>query len=427
MMAMKRPQQELLATADALDLEPLLKRLRALQGGPAVADQLRAAHVAMQGGRSDEARECAASVLAAGWSALHAGHWAQVDVAWRSAYAVAALISAAGDMETGRALKTVDLGLMLGDSTFRELLLKAADHLECTLHTNELCADAVGKPGRPPFEPHAAAAPRVLTGTEPPLPRLRLPSLAFFHNELMVPGRPAVLTGVLDGWPARNERPWTDLSYLKAVAGARTVPVEVGAHYLDAAFDETLMTLVEFLELHIEPSPPPPGAVRAYLAQHQLFDQVPALRRDIIIPDYCCLSIEDEGEGEGEEGDESRSVVSSAVVAPRVNAWLGPTGTLSPLHYDRSHNLLCQVVGSKYVRLYAPDEASNLYPHAEGPHVVSSQIVDPDAVDQAAFPRFAGASYVDLVLAEGECLYIPPGWWHMIESREVSFSVSFWW
>ena len=83
---MKRPRQEVvLATADALNLEPLLKRLQALQGGPAVADQLRAAHVAMQGGRSDEARECAATVLAAGWSALHAGHWAQVDVAWRSA------------------------------------------------------------------------------------------------------------------------------------------------------------------------------------------------------------------------------------------------------------------------------------------------------------------------------------------------------
>ena len=110
-----------------------------------------------------------------------------------------------------------------------------------------------------------------------------------------------------------------------------------------------------------------------------------------------------------------------------INAWLGPRGTASPLHFDRVHNLLAQVVGSKYVRLYAPSHSERLYPHPDGPHMNSSQIVDPEDYDHARFPRFAGTPYVDLVLGAGEMLYIPPRWWHFVESRETSFSVSFWW
>lgn len=73
-----------------------------------------------------------------------------------------------------------------------------------------------------------------------------------------------------------------------------------------------------------------------YLAQHELFDQIPPLRRDIMTPDYCALLLADEEDDGGAE-----SVAT--------NAWFGPGGTVSPLHNDPFHNLLAQVVGSKRV------------------------------------------------------------------------------
>ena len=173
--------------------------------------------------------------------------------------------------------------------------------------------------------------------------------------------------------------------------------VERGAHYLADDFAESLCTLGDFLG-EVER-----GEDGAYLAQHALFDQVPRLARDVATPDYCCL-------GGG---------------PPTMNAWLGGR-TKSPLHHDRYHNLLAQVVGSKYVRLYAPEHSAALYPRdAADVHAVSSRVVDID--DAADFPAFAGAPYVDVVLEPGDLLYIPPHFWHYVESREPSFSVSFWW
>lgn len=130
-------------------------------------------------------------------------------------------------------------------------------------------------------------------------------------------------------------------------------------------------------------------------------------------PDYCVLRRP--GSGDDDNDDEDIAV----------NAWFGPRGTVSPLHFDPKDNLLCQVVGAKYLRLYAPRESEKLYP-VDGLLANTSQ-VQVDAPDLDAFPAFQDAAYVECVLREGEMLYIPPRYWHFVRSLTTSFSVSFWW
>jgi len=201
-------------------------------------------------------------------------------------------------------------------------------------------------------------------------------------------------------WPALSN--WST-SRLVNLAGPRTVPVEIGGRYTDDDWTQQLMTVDQFVGQFM--SSDSSGRI-GYLAQHQLLDQVPALREDIITPDYCYT-----GDSEQE---------------PDINVWIGPAGTVSPAHTDKKHNVLCQVVGYKYVALFYPDQNESMYPDPNPMFHNTSQL-DLDNPDSEQFPGVSKLQGYHTILGPGEMLYIPPLVWHYVRSLEQSFSVSFWW
>lgn len=74
----------------------------------------------------------------------------------------------------------------------------------------------------------------------------------FLTRYMLAPdkGQPMVVTGAMSAWPALTR--WQDLAYLTRVAGARTVPVELGRHYLAQGWGQRLMLFSDFVKLHIQ-------------------------------------------------------------------------------------------------------------------------------------------------------------------------------
>ncbi|PRP88691.1 lysine-specific demethylase 8-like [Planoprotostelium fungivorum] len=369
-------------------------------------------------------------LLEACWEALHGGVWKDVPVVWRKLYSYVCLLFASckglqqptpemkGEKE---ALKQLDLGLIMGtpNETIRSLISRFASELTKQLPQDEKKEekkeekkdDTTGGTKRKAEDEGEGEAAKSAKNIDPKRAvevASRLPMEEFMISYYLL-SKPVIITDCMEHWPAMNERKWSDLNYLKRIAGPRTVPIEVGRHYLDDDWGQKLMSLSEFIEEYVKN--PRAGQPRGYLAQTPLFDQLPDLRKDICVPEYCALADDDFS------GDENEEDVA-------INGWLGPCGTISPAHYDPKNNLLCQVVGSKYVRMYAPSQTDKLYPLAG--KMKNSSGVDVEDPDEEKFPKFRDAQYVECVLKEGEMLFIPKKWWHYVRSLSVSFSVSFW-
>jgi lysine-specific demethylase 8 len=259
------------------------------------------------------------------------------------------------------------------------------------------------------------------------------------RNDALGP-EPIIITGILESWPARGERSWSKPDYLlsKTIGGRRLVPIETGRSYVDDGWGQKITTFKEFLDEYVLLNGDSSTLATGYLAQHDLFAQIPALRHDIAIPDYCYTSPPPFHDSSPLAKKHSEMPLLDD---PLLNAWFGPAGTISPLHTDPYHNILAQVVGRKYVRLYAPPESEKLYARGVedgGVDMSNTSAIDVGVLagwdgtedDQKAAhiqcPLFKEAEFVDCILEEGECLYIPVGWWHYVRSVSVSFSVSFW-
>jgi hypothetical protein len=105
--------------------------------------------------------------------------------------------------------------------------------------------------------------------------------------------------------------------------------------------------------------------------------------------------------------------------------WLGPAGTVTPLHADYDDNLFVQIWGSKRIFLAPPHHDEFLYPREANALLFGSPF-DPEAPDFEKFPLARQASMTECIVHPGDMLYVPAGWFHQVRSLTFSLSANRW-
>lgn len=215
---------------------------------------------------------------------------------------------------------------------------------------------------------------------------------AFLERHYCV-NRPAYFPGLASTWPAITR--WT-AGYLGAICGS--VQVEVMGNRNRAPIEhqyfhqrlKQVLPFADYLALVYS------GAVTNdnYMVSRNRFFAHPethALLNDLQPPAF--VQINDPGED--------------------VRMWLGPAGTVTPLHFDGNNSLLVQLSGRKRIRLYGPHQSSEMrqsglfYADTTAPMV--SVAADGEVID----------------VEPGDAVFIPVGWWHSVIAFEASMTLSF--
>ena len=105
--------------------------------------------------------------------------------------------------------------------------------------------------------------------------------------------------------------------------------------------------------------------------------------------------------------------------------WLGPAGTVTPLHCDYDDNIFAQIWGTKRIFLSPPHHHELLYPR-EANAILFGSPFDPEAPDFEKFPLARQALMIEVIVNPGDLLYVPAGWYHQVRALTFSLSSNRW-
>lgn len=105
--------------------------------------------------------------------------------------------------------------------------------------------------------------------------------------------------------------------------------------------------------------------------------------------------------------------------------WIGPAGTVTPLHSDFDDNIFAQVWGMKRIFLSPPHHDEFLYTREANPVLFGSP-VDPEAPDFDRYPLARQATMIEVIVQPGDMLYVPAGWYHQVRALTFSLSSNRW-
>ncbi len=110
--------------------------------------------------------------------------------------------------------------------------------------------------------------------------------------------------------------------------------------------------------------------------------------------------------------------------------WIGTGNQFVGLHNDPFRNIIALFSGRKRIILFPPDDLPHLYPapfdRRSGGAI--SSLIDIFNPDLKKFPLFKKAvkNVIIAYLEPGEFLYLPPLWWHAVESEGFNVGLNCW-
>lgn len=267
--------------------------------------------------------------------------------------------------------------------------LQAAKEMKHTLDKRNWLLDACDK--------LAALDQRYSTQIE----RRAAPTFDEFVREYYSKHLPAVFTDGFDHWPAKNR--WCPAYFVEQV-GDKQVEVQYGRER-DRQYERNSrkykqkMRMDEFCRLVVEGG----ESNDYYLTANN--NQASLSELELLFEDV---------------GDFGKGYRIPETIKTRSHLWFGPKGAFTPLHHDLTNNMLVQIYGRKKLTLIPAFQVPHLY---NDTHVYSA--TDFPEVDVKRFPRMKSVTPIEVILNPGEAVFIPIGWWHCVESLDVSISVSF--
>ncbi|MBS0373915.1 MAG: cupin-like domain-containing protein [Proteobacteria bacterium] len=251
-----------------------------------------------------------------------------------------------------------------------------------------------------------------------PITEVEVHDRAGFERDVVAAGEPAVLRGLVARWPAVAEAarsPAALVAYLArldsgAPVDALLVPPAGGGR----VFYNEAMDGFNYLRNRL-----PLAAVAEQVLRYAAFPAAPSVAVQSAPAESCVP---------GFTAEHPMPLLADGI-APRL--WLG-NRLMTPTHVDEWCNLACVVAGRRRFTLFPPAQVANLYvgPLDFAPTGAPMSLVDVRQPDLRRFPRFADALAAARVaeLGPGDALYVPPLWWHNVESlADCNLLVNYWW
>jgi len=235
---------------------------------------------------------------------------------------------------------------------------------------------------------------------------------------LVESGQPAVLRGLVSHWPATREArisPAATVAYLRRFdSGALVDAVMTEPDIAGRLFYNDSMSGFNFIRNRLTLS-----AVAEQVLRYSAFPRAPAVAAQSALIAECLPGF----------GAENHLALLDESIQPRI--WLG-TAITTPTHLDEWNNIGCVVAGRRRFTLFPPEQITNLYigPIDFAPTGAPMSLVRLDRPDFARYPLFRTAleSAVTADLGPGDAIFLPPLWWHHVESLEsFNLLVNYWW